>query len=122
MRSWTSWLATLALLLAALAPSISMALDPGNSRWAEICTATGSKWVADDGSIADTAPVPAGAHTFEHCPYCSLHASTLAMPPASVAIVPPAQAGCPVAVADPAVPRPRPAWVSAPPRAPPLAS
>jgi Protein of unknown function (DUF2946) len=66
------WIAIFAILMSALAPSISQALainDPSKSFDSEICSVTGSKLIhivsADDQSKD---------HQFfaEHCPYCAV--------------------------------------------------
>jgi hypothetical protein len=73
-RVLTSWMAVLAILMAALAPSISHALESKNGpSWVEICTSVGAKWVNAGGDAGDEAPSFPGAHPQEHCPYCSLH-------------------------------------------------
>ena len=65
-----SWIATLAILMSALAPSISQALSlsqTGKGFVAEICTASGAKiiQVVDD---EDSSSNPVAME--EHCPYC----------------------------------------------------
>jgi hypothetical protein len=82
------WIAGLAVLMAALAPVISQAVQsvagPG---WTLVCTPSGSKWLrADEPGPEGQAPAHDAAHLFEHCPYCSLHAATLGMPPISVGL------------------------------------
>jgi len=71
-----TWLAILAVLVAALAPSVSRALvahSTGDAPWLALCTAQGIKYVkADDGS---TAPAHDGKSRFEHCPLCSLQSA-----------------------------------------------
>lgn len=115
------WIAVLAILLSALAPSLSQALAAGTgSNWVEVCTAQGSKWMA--AGEAGTEPAPASAHVLDHCPYCSLHAPALGLPP--VASMPPLllQRAHEVPRAYLAARRTLHAWVSAQPRAPPLFS
>lgn len=80
-RLVTGWIAGLALLLAALAPTLSLAFGhPPGTAWMEICTAQGPARVpvGDGGSHPD----PTGAHPFEHCPFCSFQAHGPALPPA----------------------------------------
>lgn len=84
LRVLVTWIATLALLLASLAPALAQA-GAGPARWAEICTGTGTTLVAfhdDRDDRGDPARPQPAAHVLEHCPYCSLHADTLALPPA----------------------------------------
>lgn len=72
-RVLTSWIAVVAILMAALAPSISSALGAGNgASWLEVCSSVGAKWVQPDGSTSEQAPASGNVHLFEHCPYCSL--------------------------------------------------
>lgn len=119
-RVLTSWLAILAFMTAALAPSISHALSSGNRlSWVEVCTPTGAKWVQAAGDAADETPAPAAVHPLEHCPYCSLHFSALALPAASAATVPLLVPTHDLPIAFLAAPRTLYAWVSAQPRAPP---
>lgn len=117
----TSWIAALAILLASLAPSLGHALALANgTTWIEICTTQGSKWIpaGKDGSQQ----APASAHVLEHCPYCSLHAPTLGLPPATQLAPLPLALGQELPLAFLAAPRTLHAWVSAQPRAPPLFS
>ena len=110
----------MAILMAALAPSISHALGAKNgASWVEVCTTVGAKWVQPDGSVTDKAPASGYAHPFEHCPYCSLHANAIAIPPAPLALVPALALSHPLPAAFLAAPRTLHAWVSAQPRAPP---
>lgn len=120
-RRLTTWLAALAILFAALAPSLSHALaSASGSDWIEVCTIQGSKWIAtgEDGSERG----PASAHVLDHCPYCSVHAPTLGLPPANDSVQPPSRRAHEVPLAFLAAPRTLHAWVSAQPRAPPVFS
>jgi len=117
----TSWIAVLAILLASLAPSLSQAFASGTgSNWVEVCTTQGSKWITpgDDG----TKRAPAAAHVLDHCPYCSVHAPTLGLPPVVSLTRLPLQLAHEVPRAFLAAPRTLHAWVTAQPRAPPLFS
>jgi len=76
----------LAILFAALAPSVSHALAAGNTASAaiaamQICSVGG---MTDAGSVAglaaDSSTDPA-KHAFEHCPYCATHAGSFALLP-----------------------------------------
>lgn len=109
--------------MAALAPSISHALVAESAAsWVEVCSAAGAKWVNAGGDAGDTSPVPSGAHPLEHCPYCSLHASAIAVPPTPSAAVPVLLPAHDLPIAFLAAPRTLHAWVSAQPRAPPSVS
>ncbi len=106
----------------ALAPAISHAVRPdAPAGWAEICSVTGAKLVAlDDTTSSEPASGEPLAHALEHCPYCSVHTSTLGMPPAAPADM----ALMPLSFELPELfwqaPRTLFAWASAQPRAPPL--
>ncbi len=114
-RVISAWFAVVALLVAALAPALSHAVSARAAISAsDVCR-------VDDSVRGDATPAPhGGAHPFEHCPYCTLHADGVALPPAA-----PAGStlrldlgdGLPVAFL--AAPRTLHAWVSAQPRAPP---
>lgn len=117
-RRLAAWIAALALLLAALAPSLSVAARlAGDGSWAEVCTAQGAKWVRSDSSQPPDTKTT--WHLFEHCPYCSIHVPALGLPPApTIALHAPELAvQRPIAIA--AAPRLRRAWPHARPRAPP---
>lgn len=119
-RLLTSWIAVLAILMSALAPSISHALGTKNgASWIEVCSTVGSKWLQPDRSSTDPAPASGSAHLFEHCPYCSLHANAIAVPAAPVGLAQAPVLSHPVPTAFLAAPRTLHAWVSAQPRAPP---
>lgn len=117
----TGWIAVLAILLASLAPTLGHALASGmGSNWVEICTTQGSKWIAPDEDGSER--TPASAHVLDHCPYCSLHAPTLGVPPVANLTHLPLRLAHEVPRAFLAAPRTLHAWVSAHPRAPPLFS
>ncbi|MEQ1684931.1 MAG: DUF2946 domain-containing protein [Burkholderiaceae bacterium] len=121
-RVLTSWIAVLAILMAALAPSLSHALGAKNgASLIEVCTSLGAKWVQPDGSSTEQTPASGNVHPFEHCPCCSLHADAIATPAAPVVLplmTPPAL----LPAAFLAAPRTLYAWVTAQPRAPPQIS
>ena len=93
-RALSSWIAILAVLLNALMPTVSVALENArsplaapSSAWTEVCAAQGSTWVrlAADGSLIEQtsqrpADAPASLHV-EHCPYCLTHAASFGLPP-----------------------------------------
>lgn len=116
-RLLTGWIAGLALLLAALAPSLSQALGatPG-AAWTEICTAQGPARVP--AGAGGSHEGPAGAHPFEHCPFCSFQAHGPALPPAP--LDQPSQGGVePRPLALLAAPHTLHAWAVVQPRGPP---
>ena len=118
-RLVSSWLAILAVLMAALAPAITQALpDPGTPVAVEVCTAQGAQWL-DVTSSGDPTPSPGLGHALHHCPYCSLHADALVLPvmPGAVPALPRPQAAPALLPAEvPSADRP---WTCAQPRAPP---
>lgn len=121
-----AWIALVAVLAMALAPTLSHALafvrgDAGV--WAEVCTPQGMRLVVVDAAsaVSEPAPVRADAH-IEHCPFCALGADAPGLPPAA-----------PVALPQPLLPAFMPplflhapytpyAWRSAQPRGPPARS
>ncbi|MEO8406992.1 MAG: DUF2946 domain-containing protein [Oxalobacteraceae bacterium] len=123
----TIWIACFAILLNALAPSISYAMSARNgqsSSWIEICTVGGTKFIAPaSDSASDTAPSSDSIdHQSGHCPFCLSHAGTFALPPPSAT---------PLAISVghdlfPFLfyrsPQPLFSWTAANPRAPPVAS
>ena len=120
-RRLTSWIAAFAILLASLAPALSHAVASATgSSWIEVCTAQGSKWIQADDDGTERAP--ASGHVLDHCPYCSLHAPTVGLPPAAHAALLPSGLSHVVPLAYLYAPRTLHAWVSAQPRAPPLFS
>ncbi len=121
-RRWPLALALLALLWAALAPTLARAWagEPRAGERVQICTSTGMAWVALD-AAGDAAPDD-GAATAMVCDWCLLHGG-LGLP-SSVGCVGLAPAADPLALvahtARPAAP-PR-AWLRPQPHAPPLLS
>ncbi len=117
-RPFAAWIAALAVLLAALVPTVSHALSSARGLgWIEVCSAQGALWLRADGKDAKDAP--AAPHLIEHCPYCSLHAPVLGMPPAPQALALAPVAGEMVLPASHGVAPAQAAWASAQPRAPP---
>ena len=97
----SSWIAILAILLNALMPTVSMALEnsrgnPGasSSDWVEVCSSQGTTWVrmGKDGSLLEQTsrkPVDAPASAHEgHCLYCLTHAASFGLPPLPVWVLP----------------------------------
>lgn len=91
IRRGAAWLAFLAILFAALAPSVSRAMAPaGGSGWAEICTMQGAKFV----KVADDDGLPSGdnAQHLEHCPFCFTQHDAVGLPPTPAPLLHPAAA------------------------------
>jgi hypothetical protein len=123
-----AWLAIFAMLLGALAPTISRAMVPGAGArlLADVCSAAGVGFVEIDRAKAsrsgDAAVDREGgqqAHSPDRCPYCCTHAGVaVASPPATGLLV-----ASPGSVRLPRLsfvsPRPRHAWSPSHPRAPP---
>jgi hypothetical protein len=72
------WVAFVAILSLALAPTLSRAIAhvQGVVSWGAVCTATPSSAIAD---VGDPTRLPGAAH-FEHCPLCAVGAPPLAPP------------------------------------------
>ena len=120
-RRLPTWIAALAILLASLAPALSHAFaSASGSDWVEICTAQGAKWVKMGEDGADR--VPGSAHSLDHCPFCSLHAPTLGLPPVTNLALQPLRLSEEVPPAFLFAPHTLHVWVSAQPRAPPFFS
>lgn len=122
-RVLTSWIAVLAILMAALAPSMSHALGAKyGASLIEVCTSMGAKWVQGDSGSTDQAPLSGDAQVSEHCPCCSLHANAIAIPaaPLTLALAPALPELLPTAFL--AAPHTLFAWLAAQPRAPPFSS
>lgn len=119
-RALASWFAILAILMAALAPTVSHALAVAGSRaWVEVCGASGSRWIPSDSTLASPASGAPAAQGPEHCPYCTLQDQAPALPPAPPAPTPRVVLGLACLTASLAVPQTPPVWQSAQPRAPP---
>jgi hypothetical protein len=99
-RSLFGWIAILAILLNALAPAVSQALEHSRGRgadgsdWIEVCSTLGTSWVrlAPDGRLLEqTDQRPAKAPTATHegyCLYCVTHAASFGLPPGPDATAP----------------------------------
>ena len=78
---WIARLALAAILLVALAPTVSRWVESGTQRLpdalAAMCTSSGLSWLkaGDLSNAAQKAPAPAGTMQDEYCGYCSLLAS-----------------------------------------------
>jgi len=121
---FAAWLATLAMLMGALAPAVAQVVVDarGESGWVQVCSASGMLWVqldpdADSGNGGPGEPTADGSG---HCPWCKLGGGATGLPPVQTALVHPgvhgAQPQMQFRSATPSVAR-----VTAQPRAPPLA-
>lgn len=127
IRGLIAWIACFAILLSALAPAISHAVQADvPAGWAEICSVTGAKLVrlTDTGSdLADgSLPESSQGHTYKHCPFCAMHSDDLAPPPAPSIELQLPELGQTLPTLFLQAPRTLFAWASAQPRAPPLNS
>lgn len=123
-KAMVSWMACLAILLSALAPAISHAVQrDAPEGWVEICSVTGAKMVrVDDASTPKPGTEESQSHVFKHCPYCSVHTDALGLPPAPPASLALMSLDTFVPALFLLAPRTLFAWASAQPRAPPLKS
>lgn len=119
-RRFTTWLAMLALVMSALAPTVSQAVVMSSDRadWLEVCTTTGVMWVKADLAATDDGTMPMVGHD-QGCDICT-HTVTGA-PPVLSGIATPVM-GQPFARPQTLVASAHPAvlWASAQSRAPPL--
>lgn len=118
-RSLTAWIASFAMLVAALAPALSQAAyrASGDLRWVEICTASGIRHITVDAGPQDPGDNlvrPASA-----CVFCSLFADALPVPCGALD-VPVVQGEDIRVVFSLHLPRPGPLWAASCPRAPPI--
>lgn len=93
IRRCAAWLAFLAILFAALAPSVSRAMAPaGSGGWAEICTMQGAKLVKVNDGDGDGGGQPSGKSTqhLEHCPFCFTQHDAVDLPPTPAPMLHPA--------------------------------
>lgn len=85
-RRFTTWLALLAMVLGALAPTVAQAMvaSPDRAPWVEVCSVSGMVWVKID--TEDTASAPHDDQApmrdaAQHCAWCSLHGGAAGLPP-----------------------------------------
>jgi hypothetical protein len=125
-RRFTAWIACLAILAAALAPSISHALAAANSAGSfsnEICSTTDLKLVKTANEQDPASPSPAGeGMSFDHCPFCFTHAGSFGLPPVSSVTLPVVSGLFPLPSLYYQSPRPLFVWATAQSRAPPFHS
>jgi hypothetical protein len=124
-RHLAAWIAGLAVLIGALAPTMARAMAASHgdaAAWTEICTGAGMVRVA---LPADSAPDESGSGSGVagiDCPYCQTHADSFALPPAPRAVVPAAALFRALPELAYSSPRPLFAWAASRPRAPPPVS
>jgi hypothetical protein len=121
---FAAWLAMLAMLLGALAPTVAQAVvaSQGGPGWVQVCSASGMAWVQAEAIEGQQAIANAGesmADASRHCPWCNLHGA-VGLPPA-----PAQQPALALRAEPPAAPLrsalPAPPWPTAQSRAPPQA-
>lgn len=119
-----AWIASLAMLLAALAPTVSHALAASakeGSLWTEICTAAGIKLVkSDDGAQDKQGGKNRQIASMEHCPYCLPQGAMPGLPAAPLSTLPAASGNHSRPILYYHAPRPLFVWASAQSRAPPV--
>lgn len=124
-RRFTAWVALLALVLGALAPTVTQAMVAGGDRaeWLEVCSVSGMVWVkADTGEVAQqpdgNAPM---VEASQHCPWCTLHGGVAGLPTSQAQLpLPPRLTDLPPAFYR--APLSATVWASAQSRAPPIAA
>jgi hypothetical protein len=82
-RLFAAWIACIAILFGAMAPSISHAMSAGpGTTWTEICSISGTKFVKATSATDDVSDhtQPDFGHA-EHCPFCGTHAGSFALLP-----------------------------------------
>lgn len=127
-QRFAAWAACLAILMAALAPSISHALSAArgaNISWMEICSVSGTRLVKAAIDQVDAAPSSSPSEkglTSGHCPFCSTHAASLGLPPAVWPAFPVVVSSAVLPSLFYQSPSPLYIWATAQSRAPPLAS
>ena len=91
-RRFAAWIACVAILLAALAPSISQAVanakQESGSGWAEICSVAGIRFVQVDAGATDDGKSAGKAMQMEHCAFCSTHAGSAGLPSSPIVPLP----------------------------------
>jgi len=123
-RHFAAWVACIAMLFAALAPSMSqaMAVMPG-STWTEICGMGGTRFVKVTSAAGDVSdPTPSDVAHVDHCPLCATHADSFALPPTAGYFVPLIDTGETHPFLFFQSPQPLAIWHLAQARAPPLRS
>lgn len=88
-RRLTAWVALFALVLGALAPTVTQAMVAAGDRgdWLEVCSVSGMAWIkADTGEVSKQQPDGSapGNGVSPHCPWCTLHGGAAGLPTAAV--------------------------------------
>lgn len=128
LRALTAWIASFAVLLVALAPSLSYALTSQSgtlSEWIEICTSSGIKRVEVEltaEQAIESLLIAKHDQHFEDCPFCRTQGDTFGPAPASMVVMPSAQASSLQPTLFYQAPRPLFIWTPAQSRAPPTYS
>jgi hypothetical protein len=125
MHRLTVWIALCAILLAALAPSISHAVAAAKgipNGWTEICSVGGAKLIKLDGSVSDDSAPSEKIPHIEHCPFCRHHANGFALPSSADFLMPALEKSRILPALFYQASRPLYAWSVAQPRAPPRIS
>ena len=126
-RHVAAWIACIAMLFAALAPSIALAFPVSTGEPVmQICSVDGMAAAAKVDKLAKADPAASKSSAADqvhvkHCPLCVNHAGAMALPPAanSSIVAMPAQAFYPDLFFQ--SPRPLAIWAAAQSRAPPAA-
>jgi hypothetical protein len=120
-RRCAAWIACLAMLFAALAPSVAHAMAASRGEvWAEICSVAGIKLVkTSTGDAAAAAQDQQQSLHVEHCPFCATHADSFALLPGHSFSIPVLDAPELHPRLFFQAPHPLPIWTSAQSRAPP---
>lgn len=124
MQRLTLCIAMCAILMTALAPSISHAIAAASNvpnAWSEICSVDGSKLVKLSGDQQPPAPVNHTTH-FEHCPFCMMYAVNFGMSLSAGLKLPVLEVTHITPTLFYQASRPLFAWTTAQPRAPPFFS
>lgn len=125
-RRFAAWLALVAVLLGALAPTVTQAMvrDGERDGWLQICSVSGMVWIKADAAVSDDQQPASDAplsKAGQHCAWCTLHGGAAGLPaddlpaalPARLTELPPAFFYAPHAAST---------WLPAQSRAPPLAA
>jgi hypothetical protein len=123
-QRWLAWIAILAALLGALAPTVSraMARENAGGLLVAVCSAAGTHWIALDRAAADGKAGSAGGEwtvALDRCPYCFASAGAALLPPNPTALPLIAPGHPPPRVVVVLAPRPPASWPPFCPRAPP---
>jgi hypothetical protein len=110
------WIATLAIVMASLAPGLSQAIGSSRMSALEVCSASGTKWIR--GTLDDSGDAPQ-VPGLDHCPYCTPHATTFGLPPTQQSFAHFLDVTGELPRVIPVVRRRLCAWTGAQPRAPP---